>query len=175
MRKVLLVVMGIMIAVCISCGKSEKENKPVDVKNSKEEFVEQKISEDAYRTDLTWENLEENILRIRFFLYDAGLQIRFDENNILYTKSQFDKEFLFKGSWKIDKENKKIIIEMKDGKGKSDPYLKGVFKSFSALNNDKGEIHFLLLDKKEEFVKQDIFSKYFSSTDYYILAVDNVR
>ncbi|HPA63174.1 MAG TPA: hypothetical protein PLH15_09045 [Spirochaetota bacterium] len=172
MRKVLLIVMGIMIAVCISCGKSKKENKPVDVKNSKEESVEQRILENDYRIDVTWENLEETILKIRYFLYDADLQIKFEKDNTLYSKGQFDKKFKNKGFWGLDSAKKSIMLDIKDIGNKSEPFLSGNFKSFCVMNSKIGKFHSIIFHNNETFPKRNDFNDYLNSSDYLILFTD---
>ena len=166
------VILLIMISFIVSCGEGSKDKISVEVKNSVNQDAEQKISDDEYRTDITWENLEETMLKIRYFLFDADLQIKFEKNNILYSKGQFDKNFIYKGYWKVDSSKKVIMLDIKDNGNKSKPFFLGNFNSFCVLKGNGDSIHSIIFHRNVSFPKLTNFDDFLSNSDYLILLCD---
>ncbi len=163
------------ILLFVYCGNEGKGVTDIQQKNDSKSISSDKTDTkkyEEYRLDITWENLEESVLKIKYFIYDADLQIKFEKNNILYSKSQFDKKFLYKGSWKIEKDNKQITIEIKDIDNKSNPLLSGDFKSFCVINSKIGSIHSIIFHRSSSFPKLNDFEDYLDSSDYLILFSD---
>jgi hypothetical protein len=158
-----------------SCGKESETKTDNDQKSVVKSMSADKTDnkeDEEYRTDITWDNLEESIVNIRYFIYDADLQIKFEKNNVLYSKSQLDKKFLYKGYWKIEKDNELVTLDIKDIGNKSSSFLMGDFKSFCVINSKIGSIHSIIFHRSATFPKQKDFDGYLDNSDYLILFAD---
>jgi|GEM_PF-1369462 hypothetical protein len=154
-------VLSIMIIFCFNCGFAEKEEKEISK-------IEEKKTE--INIEISWKELHQQLLNIKYLGEDASLDIMFESKDILYSKSQFDKEYLYKGNWHIDENNGVIKFKICDGKGVFQDYLSGEFKSFD-INRKEGIVHSIIFYKSKIFLKRNDFADYLGDSDYFILFV----